>query len=127
MQRAFQIQKIFGFPGQKTGHFGEALEICTIFGTIYYMARRNKILDILFFKTSSGLEPVRKWLKELDKGDRRLIGEDIKTAQFGWPIGIPLIRKLETDLWEVRTHVASRITRTFFTIDRQTMVLPSGL
>jgi hypothetical protein len=48
---------------------------------------------------------VREWLLDLNKGDRQAIGFDIKTAQYGWPIGMPLIRKLEPGLWEVRSRL----------------------
>ncbi|AXH00904.1 hypothetical protein DVJ83_17485 (plasmid) [Deinococcus wulumuqiensis] len=61
------------------------------------------ILEVRFFRTTAGNEPVREWLKSLTREDRKGIGEDIKTAQFGWPLGMPLIRKLEKGLWEVRT------------------------
>jgi hypothetical protein len=56
------------------------------------------ILDVVFYKTQAGNEPVREWLKSLPPEDRRIIGEDIKTAQYGWPLGILLIRKLEREL-----------------------------
>lgn len=55
-------------------------------------------LDVRFFKTDAGIEPVRYWLKELSAIDRKTIGEDIKTVQFGWPLGMPLVRKMEKDL-----------------------------
>jgi len=42
------------------------------------------ILDVRFFKTESGGEPVRDWLKDLDAADHKTIGEDIKTVQFCW-------------------------------------------
>jgi hypothetical protein len=45
------------------------------------------ILTVLFYKTSGGNEPVREWLKGLKREDRKAIGEDIKTVQFGWPLG----------------------------------------
>ena len=48
---------------------------------------------------------MRDWLLDLSRGDRKAIGCDIKTAQYGWPIGMPLIRKLEPGLWEVRSAV----------------------
>ena len=54
------------------------------------------------------------------------IGEDIKTAQFGWPLGMPLIRKLEPGLWEVRSHISLGIARVIFTVESQTMVLLNG-
>lgn len=48
---------------------------------------------------------VREWLLDLSRGDRKAVGCDIKTAQYGWPIGMPLIRKLEPGLWEVRSAI----------------------
>ena len=55
--------------------------------------------------------------------DRRGIGEDIKTVQFSHPIGMPLVKKLEPELWEVRSHSTDGIARTLFTIQNNTMVL----
>ncbi len=49
-----------------------------------------KILPARFFKTASGTEPVREWLKGLDKEDSRIIGGDIRTVEYGWPIGMPV-------------------------------------
>ena len=78
----------------------------TIFGTITYMSdeeiRTEPILMVVFYRTQDNHEPVRVWLKSLTRDARTSIGEDIKTAQFGWPIGMPLIRKIERGLWEVR-------------------------
>jgi phage-related protein len=88
--------------------------------------RREPILIVAFYRTEAGNEPVRTWLKSLKKEDRRAIGENIKTAQFGWPIGMPLIRKIERDLWEVRSSVKDGIARTFFTVEGSTMVLLHG-
>ena len=62
----------------------------------------------------------------MTREDRRAIGEDIKTAQFGWPIGMPLIRKLEKDLWEVRTHLEDGIARMIFTVRNNRMILLHG-
>lgn len=80
-------------------------------------------LDVRFFATGSGNEPVREWLKALPASERRTIGEDIKTVQFGWPLGMPLVRKLAKGLWEVRVHLMDRIARIFFTVVGHTMVL----
>jgi phage-related protein len=81
------------------------------------------ILEVRFFQTAAGNEPVRDWLKAQLKDDRRSIGEDIKTAQFGWPLGMPLVRKLEKNLWEVRTDINAGIARTVFTVIGNQMVL----
>lgn len=88
--------------------------------------RLRPILEVVFFRTEAGNEPVREWLRGLVREDRRTVGEDIKTAQFGWPLGMPLIRKLATGLWEVRSHVSTGIARVMFTVDGQTMVLLHG-
>ena len=41
------------------------------------------VLNVVFYRSESGNEPVREWLKELPREDRRQIGEDIKTVQIG--------------------------------------------
>lgn len=88
--------------------------------------RRRPILEVVFFRTEAGNEPVRDWLCGLVREDQKTLGEDIKTAQFGWPLGMPLIRKLATGLWEVRSHISTGIARVMFTVDGQTMVLLHG-
>lgn len=87
---------------------------------------KEPILNVVFYKTESGNEPVREWLKDLPKADRQAIGEDIKTAQYGWPLGMPLIRKIESGLWEVRSHVTAGIARVFFTVMDSAMILLHG-
>lgn len=84
------------------------------------------ILEVRFFRTTAGNEPVREWLKSLTREDRKSIGEDIKTAQFGWPIGMPLIRKLEKGLWKVRTMLEDGIARVIFTVVGKRMILLHG-
>jgi len=85
------------------------------------------ILRVVFFRTKSGREFVREWLKGLDKDDRKVIGEDIKLVQFRWPLGMPLVRKLEANLWEVRSHLKSgRIARVCFTVRAGEMALLHG-
>lgn len=53
----------------------------------------NPLLSVRFFASSAGNEPVREWLLGLGRDDRRIVGSDIKTAQYGWPLGMPLIRQ----------------------------------
>ncbi|MBU1237891.1 MAG: type II toxin-antitoxin system RelE/ParE family toxin [Gammaproteobacteria bacterium] len=84
------------------------------------------ILSVCFFRTDAGSEPVREWLKGLSAQDRKTIGEDIKTVQFGWPLGMPLVRKMGKDLWEVRVHLEARIARVLFTAVDDVMVLLHG-
>jgi phage-related protein len=72
-------------------------------------------LSVRFFRTEAGNEPVRERLKELPQADRKTIGDEIRIVQFGWPIGMPLVRKLRPGLWEVRVNLDSRIARVIFT------------
>jgi phage-related protein len=86
----------------------------------------NPILSVKFFATEAGSEPVREWLRGLSAQDRKTIGEDIKTVQFGWPLGMPLVDHLEGDIWEVRVKLDNRIARILFVIDKHTMILLHG-
>lgn len=84
------------------------------------------ILTVRFYISGQGNEPVRDWLKGLSAEDRKAIGEDIKTVQFGWPLGMPLVRKMEAGLWEVRSHIPDGIARVLFTTVGAIMVLLHG-
>jgi phage-related protein len=87
----------------------------------------SPLLTVHFFKTSLGNEPVREWLKSLPLEDRKRIGEDIKTVQFGWPMGMPFVEKIDTNLWTIRTKDLSMgIARTFFTVNENYIVLLHG-
>lgn len=79
-----------------------------------------------FFATDAGAEPVRDWLKDLPIIERKAIGEDIKTVQFGWPLGMPLVGPMGGGIWEVRTRLSTRIARVLFVLDGGTMVLLHG-
>ena len=87
---------------------------------------KDRPLSVQFFRLDSGREPVREWLKDLQREHRRTIGEDIKTLQFGWPVGMPLARKMEDGLWELRSRISAGIARTFFTIFDDKIVLLHG-
>ena len=90
------------------------------------MEQTNFILTVNFYSTDAGNEPVHDWLKELRRDDKRIIGEDIKTAQLGWPLGMPLIRKIDKNLWEVRSSLPDGIARVLFTVDGSQMILLHG-
>jgi phage-related protein len=83
-------------------------------------------LKVVFYKSQNGKEPVRDWLKSLPMQDKKSIGEDIKTVQFGWPLGMPLVRKLEPGLWEVRSNTSFGIARVLFTVQGEFIVLLHG-
>ena len=85
-----------------------------------------KRLTAVFFANESGAEPVRDWLKGLEKADRTRIGTDIRLAEFGWPIGMPVCKPLGQGLYEVRTTLNNRIARVLFGIVGGEMVLLHG-
>jgi phage-related protein len=60
-------------------------------------------VPVRFYRSGTGREPVLEWLRDLDKEDRQTIGLDLMRVQFGWPIGMPLVRNLKDGMWEVRS------------------------
>ena len=72
-------------------------------------------------------EPVRKWLKALSREGRRIVGTDIATVEFGWPVSMPTCRPLSSrrGLLEVRNSL-TRIARVLFCIHQGQMVLLHG-
>jgi phage-related protein len=86
----------------------------------------RKIVSVSFYKQENGKEPVREWLKSLKKEERRVIGEDIKMVQEGWPLGMPLVGHLGKGLWEVRSTLSNAIVRILFVMREGRMVLVHG-
>jgi phage-related protein len=86
-----------------------------------------KKISAAFYEQGSGKRPVREWLHSLPEVDRRLIGYDIATAEFAWPVGMPLCRSLGRGLWEIRSNISGgRIARTIFVVIDGQMVLLHG-
>jgi phage-related protein len=86
-----------------------------------------KRLPVRFYRSDSGREPVREWLKDLDQAEWKILGEDIKDVEFSWPIGMPLVRSLGKGLWEVRSSLPhGRIARVLFCVFEEKMVLLHG-
>lgn len=86
-----------------------------------------KRIPARFYRTASGREPVREWLKDLPAEDRRILGEDIKDVEFAWPLGLPLVRPLGRELFEVRSSLTQgRIARVIFCVTEGQMVLLNG-
>jgi len=85
----------------------------------WYISERPgmKRLPAAFHALPSGREPVREWIRSLDRDDRKIVGEDVKNVEFSRPIGMPLCRPLGNGLWEVRSSLArGRIARIIFCI-----------
>ena len=88
--------------------------------------KAERPLQVVFFKTEAGNEPVREWLKGLSKEDCKVIGTDILTVQYAWPVGKPLVDNLGDGIWEVRSRLDNRIARTLFAMVEQEIVLLHG-
>jgi len=88
--------------------------------------KAERPLRVIFFKTDSGNEPVRDWLKGLSKEDCKVIGTDILSVQYAWPVRKPLVDNLGDGIWEVRSRLDNRIARTLFVVANQEIVLLHG-
>jgi phage-related protein len=86
------------------------------------MTESTKIAAV-FYRSASGDEPVRDWLKALDKTERRIVGEDIAYVQYKWPIGKPRVDHLRGAVWEVRSKLGNRIARVLFAVAQDEMIL----
>mgnify|MGYP003573020678 FL=1 len=98
---------------------------CTKYGTLSRIDA-DMPLEVVFYRTESGNEPVRASLQALSKQDKKAIGGDIKTVQYGWPIGMPVVRKIDPGLWEIRCRLDKRIARILFTVKGEQMILLHG-
>ncbi|MBA1446420.1 MAG: type II toxin-antitoxin system RelE/ParE family toxin [Chromatiales bacterium] len=86
-----------------------------------------KKLQAVFYRSPSGSEPVREWLKELFPDDRRIVGHDIGLVEFAWPVGMPACRPLRDGLREVRSNLTDgKNGRVIFCIIQGKMVLLLG-
>jgi phage-related protein len=83
-------------------------------------------LNVVFYQTGTGREPVREWLKGLPKAERKAIGADILSVQFAWPVGKPLVDNLGEGIWEIRSRLPNRIARTLFAVVDEEIVLLHG-
>ena len=98
-------------------------------GSVSIMVQFNSFKDVRpvrFYRSEIGREPVRDWLRRLPRSDRKAIGRDILTLQLGWPSGMPLARKLEEGLWEIRSRLNTVNARIIFTVRNDTIVLIHG-
>lgn len=83
----------------------------------------SRKIPAIFYRSSSGGEPVREWLKTLAKPDRQIIGEDIAYVQYKWPIGKPRVDHLRGPIWKVRSTIGNRIARVLFAVEASKMIL----
>lgn len=87
---------------------------------------REQPLKALFFETEQENQPCREFLQGLSKEDRKEVGSDIFSVQNGFPLGLPLCRKLTDGLWEVRSKITDGICRVIFAVEENEMILLHG-
>ena len=91
------------------------------------MPPRLKKIKAIFYETAGGSKPVRTFLLGLPDEDRRIVGIDIATVEYGFPIGMPVCRPVTNrpGLSEVRSTIASgRVeARVYFAIEGGKMIL----
>jgi len=100
-----------------------------VLNTVHCMADdpRPKKIPLIFFRTLTGSEPVREWLKELPEEERQAIGKDLLRAQWRWPVGMPLCRAMGSGLWEIRTDLPTKRTaRVLLCVYREHLVALHG-
>ena len=83
-------------------------------------------LNAVFYRTGAGHEPAREWLRNLPKEERKVIGTDILSVQYAWPVGRPLVDNLGEGIWEIRSRLRNRIARTLFAVIDEELVLLHG-
>lgn len=127
------MPKLRGSPGSGTAQYGAKVWQCshvkaggdsgvprprprrTVCGTVessgFEMADGPQPkIPLVFFRTATGSEPVREWLRELETVERHAIGLDLLRAQWRWPVGMPLCRPMGGGLWEIRTDLPTKRT-----------------
>ena len=85
------------------------------------------MFEVVFFQTRQGKQPVLEWLRALSKDEKVVIGADLRTVQFGFPIGMPICRALGRGLYEVRSRLPTkREARLIFFQSKGDLVIVAG-
>ena len=84
------------------------MTVSIIIGTRVDVAAPQERVPLVVYRSETGNEPVRDWLLEMSKADRRVVGIGLKELEFGWPVGMPLCRAMGAGIFELRVSLASR-------------------
>ena len=90
------------------------------------------MLNVIFFRTETGREPVREWLCDFGEEDGDIIDINIRVVAEHWPeiLRTNLVKKIhgEEQLWEIHSRISrgKRTARVLFTIERRRMILLHG-
>jgi phage-related protein len=81
-------------------------------------------MDVIYYQTSSGREPVRVYINELPKEDRVIITSDLEQIRdHGIMAANVVSRKLIEKLWEIKTGTRSQQRLFYCVISGDTLVL----
>jgi len=82
-----------------------------------------------FYRSETGSEPVRNWLLSLPAEERKIVGKDIATVEFGWRVGMPVCRSLRDGVHEVRSTIRfwKVEARTYFAAEAGVTLLLHGV
>ena len=90
------------------------------------LPRPQRIVTAEFYRTTTGNEPVRAWLKTLSLADRQAIGTAVRKVEYGWPLGMPTCAALGDGLREIRITLQNRIARILFCAAGPQVILLHG-
>jgi phage-related protein len=87
--------------------------------------KRKTPLKVVFYQTEQDRQPVKEFLKDRSKEEKKIIGSDIYKVQQGFPMGEPLVKPVKSvsGLWEVRSTIPDGICRVVFAIAGEKMAL----
>ena len=91
-----------------------------------YIWIEKNYYKLCFFETKNKKQPVREFILSLTQDDRKTIGADIFVVQKTFPLGLPLVCKMGSHLWEIRSTISQGIVRIFFTIENDFLILLHG-
>jgi phage-related protein len=89
-------------------------------------AAKKPALDCRFYRSATGAEPVREWLRSLPQAISGAIGRDVMAVQWRWPVSRPLVGSFGGGLYEVRTSLDGNIYRVLFCVEGGAMILLHG-
>jgi len=81
-----------------------------------------------FYRTETGVEPVRDWLAKMSSTDRKIIGTDIASVELGWHAGAAAVRRAGGEVFEVRSEIRDETADalTYFAVEDDLMILLHG-
>lgn len=87
------------------------------------MKSKVSFIVVFYKEAGSSSEPVREWIKALNKKEKKIVGHDLLVLQYNWPLGMPLVKNFGKGIWELRSTLGNRIARIFSVQSQDKIVL----